>query len=252
MLIWLFLLFPLSLWCLPSLKVGMELQDPPFEMVDNDGKPSGLSVDLAYALGEFLHQEIDIKDISFMSLIPSLKSNKIDCIISSMSETPERRKSIAFSQPYMQVGICLLISSPSDLQDISEANQKGKVMVVKKGSTGEVWARKHLKKAKIIVLETAPACIQEVVQGKADAFLYDQSVVYQANIDYPKETRVNLRSFVMDDWGIGINKENKELLKQVNEFLIVFKRKKGFEELTDKYLKEEKDAFAKQGIHFYY
>ncbi|HSW73440.1 MAG TPA: transporter substrate-binding domain-containing protein, partial [Chlamydiales bacterium] len=216
----LLLFVPLMLWSqLPPLQVGMELADPPFETVDENGEPSGLSVDLAYALGDYLHREVEIKDTPFLHLIDSLKSNRIDCIISSMAVTPERKKSIAFSTPYMRVGVCMLISSKSDLQDISQANQKGKVIIVKKTSTSEVWAKRHLKKAKVVAMDTVSACITEVVQGKADAFLYDQSTVYRAHKEYPEQTKVNLKPFATGEWAIGINKNNKELLEQVNKFL---------------------------------
>ena len=58
------------------LVVGMELQYPPFEMSDKQGKPSGVSVDLAYALGKYLNREVVIENIAWDGLIPSLKTKK--------------------------------------------------------------------------------------------------------------------------------------------------------------------------------
>ncbi len=79
------------------LKVGMELAYPPFEMSDKNGKPTGISVDLAYALGKYLNRKVIIKNTSWDGLIPSLKTGKIDIIISSMTITPKRKKVIDFS-----------------------------------------------------------------------------------------------------------------------------------------------------------
>src|SRR6187200_2418386 len=76
-----------------TLVVGMELAYPPFEMTDERGHPSGVSVDLATALGEFLHKKITIQNIAFDGLIPSLKTGRIDLAISSMTATPERSQS---------------------------------------------------------------------------------------------------------------------------------------------------------------
>ena len=73
-----------------TLTIGMELAYPPFEMHDAQGNPSGVSVDLAHALGEFLHRPVAIENIPFDGLIPALKTGKIDLIISSMTATPER------------------------------------------------------------------------------------------------------------------------------------------------------------------
>src|SRR5690349_6158238 len=86
------------------LVVGMELNYPPFETVDPQGKPSGISVDMAKVLGQRLHREVQIENIPFDGLVPALKTGKIDLIISSMTETPARAQSIAFSEPYLHTG----------------------------------------------------------------------------------------------------------------------------------------------------
>src|SRR5690242_5036247 len=87
--------------------VGMELAYPPFEMTDARGQPMGVSVDLAKALGTYLHREVEIQNVPFDGLIPALQTRKIDLIISSMTATAERAKSIAFSDPYVKTGLCL-------------------------------------------------------------------------------------------------------------------------------------------------
>lgn len=228
----------------------MELDYPPFETIDKEGKPWGISVDIAYALGKFLQKEIRIENIPFIGLIPSLKSGKIDLIVSSLSVTPERAASIAFSETYMTIGFALLISQKSDLQDISQADQKGRKIVVKQATTAKTWAEEHLKNAKLIVLDKEASCILEVVQGKADAFIYDQLAVYRAWQAYPNSTRANLHSFSDQNFAIGLQKENTALKEQVNAFLKKFREEGGFSALADKYLKKEKAAFEELGIPF--
>src|SRR6202042_2633709 len=73
-----------------KLIVGMELKYPPFEMTDTQGQPTGVSVDLAKALGKYLGRDVEIQNIAFDGLIPSLQTHKIDLIISSMTATAER------------------------------------------------------------------------------------------------------------------------------------------------------------------
>ncbi|MGL6023534.1 MAG: transporter substrate-binding domain-containing protein, partial [Cetobacterium sp.] len=53
------------------LVIGMELAYPPFEMSDENGKPTGISVDMAYALGEFVGRDVIIEDMSYGGLIPA-------------------------------------------------------------------------------------------------------------------------------------------------------------------------------------
>ncbi|MDC7238773.1 MAG: transporter substrate-binding domain-containing protein, partial [Spirochaetales bacterium] len=56
------------------LVVAMELQFPPFEMAAADGSPTGISVDTAYALGEYLGRPIVIENTAWTGLIPSIQS----------------------------------------------------------------------------------------------------------------------------------------------------------------------------------
>jgi polar amino acid transport system substrate-binding protein len=76
--------------------VGMELAYPPFETTDAQGQPAGVSVDLARDLGKQLGREVEIENIPFHGLIPSLQTRKIDLIISSITATPERAKPSPF------------------------------------------------------------------------------------------------------------------------------------------------------------
>jgi polar amino acid transport system substrate-binding protein len=124
----------------PPLRVGMELSYPPFEMTDPQGRPAGVSVKLAAALGRHLGREVVIENIAFDGLITALKAGKIDCVISSLTATPERRKSIAFSEPYLKTGLALLVASKSPVRSAADLDAPGRVVAVKKGTTGHQYA----------------------------------------------------------------------------------------------------------------
>lgn len=245
-----FLLFPYLIYSELPLRVGMELSYPPFEMICPKGIPCGISVDLANALGNYLQKKVVIENISYVGLIPSLKNGKIDLIISSMTITEERKKSITFSDPYASTGLCLLVNIKSNLDGIEEANQSGRTIVVKSGTSGEVYAATHLTKATVRVLDKESMCVLEVIQGKADAFIYDQLSVYthwQKNL---KTTRAILEPFNKEYWGIGLRKNDQALLNSVNSFIKKFREDKGFEKLAETYLPSQLANFKKLGIPF--
>lgn len=233
------------------LRVGMELSYPPFEMIDKEGKPCGISVEIAESLGRFSGKTIQIENIAFVGLIPSLKSHKIDLIISSMSVTEERKQAIDFSDPYLKIGLCLLISKESTVSSIENADKAGKVIVVKQGTTGQIYAQKNIKEATVLVLDKESACVTEVVQGKADAFIYDQISVFtnwQKNKD---TTRALLNPFAIEAWAVGICKDRPQLKEEVNRFISIYRDSEEFQTLKDKYLSEQKAALQKLGIELY-
>jgi len=242
--------------CSPSqdnhLVVGMELGYPPFEMIDQIGRPAGVSVDLALALGKYLGREVQIVNTPFDGLIPSLQSHKIDVIISSMTATPERAKSIAFSDPYLKTGLCLLLGKNSPIQSITDVDKPGRTVIVKRGTTGHMYAMGHIKQAQVLVEDKEATCVLEVVQGKADAFIYDQISTYENWQRNQDKTRALLQPFQVESWAIGLRLDDAEMRGKVNNFLKDFKERGGFEQLGDTYLKDQKEAFRKLGIPFYF
>src|SRR5208337_2535196 len=86
--------------------VGMEVKFFPFEYADTDGQPIGFDVDLAKIAAQELGVRIEIKDMEFSGLIPALQGGKIDMIISGMTRTPARAKTVSFTQPYFEAGLC--------------------------------------------------------------------------------------------------------------------------------------------------
>lgn len=246
------LIFPLSslIANTDSLCVGMELSYPPFEMVCNDGAPCGISVDIAEAFGKFLNRRAQIENISFTGLVPSLKNGTIDLIISSLTITEERKRAINFSEPYATFGLSLLISTHSKVSDIKDANKPTVAIVVKSGTSGELYARKHLNQAIVRVLDKEAMCVLEVIQGKADVFIYDQLSVYTNWKKNPNTTKVNLDPFQTEYWAFGIRKNNEALLSEANQFIKQFREEGGFDKLADKYLNEQKQAFKEMGVPF--
>ena len=234
------------------LRVGMELSYPPFETIGPDGEPTGISVELAQGLAGRLGRPLVIENISFPGLIPALKSGKIDIIISSMTSTPERAKAVAFSEPYLTAGLAALVPASSTAQGFVDLDQADRTIVVLQGTTGEVFALAKVHKARVITLDKQSACVLEVTQGKADAFIYDQMSVYQNAKRNPQTTRAMLNPLQMESWAIALRQGDEEMRTQVNQFLTEFRAGGGFDRLAEKYLTEEKSAFAEQGIPFFF
>ena len=232
------------------LRIGMDLSYPPFEMQDQSGTPDGVSVRLAEALAARLGRPMKIVPMEFSGLIPALKTGNIDLIISSMTATDERRQSIDFSNPYAFTGLALLVRKDSDLQSVEELKLPGRSITAKAATTGETWAIKNLPDAKRVVFEDQTACVLEVVQGRADAFIYDQLSIYKYAQENQSTTRGLLKPFIEESWAIGIAKGNEALLSQVNGFLEDFRKHDGFGKLGERYLKDEKKFLEASGIPF--
>lgn len=236
----------------PEVVVGMELSFPPFEMLDAAGKPSGISPEMAKALGDYLNRPVRIENLPFDGLIPALKTGKINLVISSLTMTSERAKSIDFSEPYLKMGLALLVHKGAPIQSITDVDRPSVRVAVKKATTGHLYALTHLKNARVLVFNDDAACATEVSQGKADCMIYDQVSVYQHWKKYPDTTIALLQPFQTEEWAIGLRKGDNELRMQVNAFLTQFRQNGGFDALGNKYLGDNKKTFEQAGIPFYF
>lgn len=236
-----------------TLRVAMELAYPPFETKDDAGNPSGLAVDFIRDFGATYDYDVQIENTAWDGLIPSLQTNKADLVISSMTITDERKESVDFSDAYAMAQLAILANANSGITSIDDLNQPGKKVAVKTGSTGDVYATKHLTNAEIVRLSDESACVTEVVQGKADGFLYDQLTIYRNHQANPDTTEAVFIPFQdAEEWGIAVKKGNTELLNQLNEFIAQSKTDGEFDRLTEKYLSEEKKAFDQYGFKWFF
>jgi polar amino acid transport system substrate-binding protein len=233
--------------------VAMELAYPPFETKDVKGNPSGISVDFAKAFGASINREVKIVNTAWEGLIPSLQTGKADMIISSMTITEDRAKVVDFSVPYANSLLGILVNKDSKIESVDDLNQKGMRIAVKAGSTGFLYAKANMNNAEIITLADESACVTEVSQGKADAFFYDQLTIYRNWKKHLDTTRAIFIPFQdTEKWGVAVKKGNTELLNQINAFIPEFTNNGGFDDLSEKYLKEEKKAFGELGFKWFF
>lgn len=237
----------------PTLAVAMELTYPPFETKDAAGEPSGVSVDFMRDFGEAYGYNVVIENVAFDGLIPSVQTGKADCLMSSITITDARRESVDFSEPYATAQLAVLANVQSNIASVDDLNSPDKKVAVKTGSTGDVYATKHLADAQIVRLADESACATEVAQGKADGFLYDQLTVYRAQAANPDTTKAVFIPFQdAECWGIAVQKGNSELLDQINEFVAQCKQDGEFDRLTERHLAAEKAAFDDLGFTWFF
>ena len=70
--------------------------------------------------------------------------------------------------------------------------------------------------------------------------------------EHPAETVALLQPIQSESWAIGLRPDDTELREEVNYFIKSFRESGGFERLGNLYLKDQKEAFTKAGIPFYF
>lgn len=234
--------------------VGMELKFPPFETVDKNGNPSGVSVDLANALGEKLNKKIVIKSIDYPSLIPALQSGNIDMIISSMTKTEERLQSIDFTEEYAKSDLGLLLNKNININinDFKDLNNSKYKIAVKQGTLGAMWAKKNLQNATIKEFSEVSAGMLDVNNGQSDAFIYDPLTLIEGSQNL-SNVKVDIRPLPgVSGWGIGLRHGDDSFKLELNKALEEVKKDGFFEKMREKYLKDEVEKYKSYGLPYFF
>ena len=202
------------------LKVGMELKWPNFESTDEKGNPEGISVMIAEELGEYLGKEVEIVDLPFGSLIPALETEKIDVIIASMGITESRKEKISFSDPYMYFKILSVVNKNSDVKEFDDIfSLEGVRFVAPKSFSSLEIAKEKANNPSILEFDDKATATLELVSGNADIFMLDAASAVSIGRNYPDDLMVIYEPVDVSPIGMGVRKNETELLEKLNEFI---------------------------------
>jgi polar amino acid transport system substrate-binding protein len=193
---------------------------------------------------------VEFQNINFDGLIPALQTGRIDLIISSLTASEQRRRSIDFSIPYVKTGLAILVAKDSSVRSAEDLKAPGRKLAVRIATTGEQWCREHVPGAKLVALDTDAACVLEVVNGTVDAWVYDQVSVMNYHAKHAGRTRALLAPLREEVWAVGLKKGRDDLKTLVDEVIGRMKADGSFSRLADQYLASERDMMKAQGLPF--
>ncbi|MCP3876117.1 MAG: transporter substrate-binding domain-containing protein [Desulfobacteraceae bacterium] len=242
-----------------ELRIGLEVGYMPFEMID---KRSGLRQkairhgDLRHKarqlsligfdidMGIEMAKELGVKpvfvDTFWPSIIPALNLGRFDVIFGGMSVTEKRKKKVDFANPFMTVGQTILLNAKhkDTVKSYKDLNDAKFIIVSKPGTTGEEAVQGQLSKAKYETVNTEIEGAMRVLEGKADAFVYDYPFNAVFNSMNPSEKIIFLdKPFTKEPIAWAIRKKDPNFMKFLNEFLVVIKADGRFDKMVDKWFK---------------
>lgn len=217
-------------------RVGMDPSFPPFETLDAAGQPVGFDVDLANAIAARWGVPVSIQGIGFDGLIDAVWAAKVDAVISAMPLQPQFSKDVAFSQPYFEAGLMLVVPA-EDLTTETVDDLAGRRVAVEWGSEGDVQARalrRRFPDLAILSLETAQAALQAVADGQADAALVDHVSALQFRASQGG-IRISPQVVASDPYVIVLPRKAPILQQQVAEALEALKADGTLHDLAERW-----------------
>jgi ABC-type amino acid transport substrate-binding protein len=204
-----------------TLTVGMNLQYKP-QMYLQNGKPAGYDPELLKALAKAMKVKLDIKNLDFNGLIPGLVTKKFDMVSVGLSATPERKKVVTFSRPYVPysqiLGQRVGDSTPAT---IAAWNSPDKTITSLQGSTAEQLVQKTFPKAVSKSFPDQNAAFLEVATGRADGIVVENYLLAQFNKSNSKKLKqAAFPKPLHTEYGSwAVQKGNSALVRYLNKFL---------------------------------
>lgn len=199
-----------------AVKFGTNAEFPPFEYVTAAGvigEYDGIDMAIVKEFGAQTGMDVSIENMEFDSLLIALENGQVDAVISGMTITEERAKSVDFSVPYYTATQVMIVDQNSDIK--SAADMAGKKIVVIQGYTGELCVQdlgydyEAFKKGTEAILE--------LNNGKCDVVVIDSATAQKYVKDNPNLKIVEDPSaFEAEEYGIAVKKGNTELLNKIN------------------------------------
>ena len=161
----------------------------PFEMVDANGKYSGVDLEIAYYLAQELNLELVIQDMDFEAVVNSVQSGKSDIGMAGLSVTPDRQKVVTFSDSYYNASQVVIANendttfddckTGEDVAAILAELDSSKKVGCQTGTTGELYIKGDESygfeglKAKSAGYKYVALAITAMQQGQVDFVIAD-------------------------------------------------------------------------------
>jgi len=232
-----------------TVRIATEGSYPPWNATDAGGTLIGFDIDVGNAMCERMEVTCEWVPQKWEAIILGLLAGHYDLIISSMSITDERRKRIAFSDAYVTDPVFFVAAADSELQSATTLEEVqsllvGKAVGVQPATVHANFLQEYLGATiEMRLYDTQDNIILDLASGRIDAGLAHRSS-WQAF--FQTEDGAGFDTFgppltggeypvLGEGTGIGIRKEDTELLAMVNEALAAMKEDGTMKALSEKW-----------------
>lgn len=218
---------------------GIDASYPPFAFLDKTGKPSGFDVESMDWIAQKMGFTVEHKAMAWEGVIPGLLAKQIDMVCSGMSISEDRKKRVAFSNPYWSIRKYLLVREDSALTKDDLLTGK-KTLGVQSATNEADYLKEQLGKNNwnytLKFYKSPPLAILDLVNGRIDGAAIDQSPADQAMKVGKKPIKVVGDFAEPDDYGVAVRKEDTALREKINQGYELLKKDPFWQELQAKYI----------------
>jgi polar amino acid transport system substrate-binding protein len=250
-------------------RIGHRVDAPPFSFVDNDGAPSGYTVELckriAEAIGAKVGREVTTEFVALdtENRFQAVSDGRVDMHCGAATATLGRREQVDFSLPIFITGVSALMSAdaPRFLRDVlagETAQVPPRLAVlqafqhrrfgVRSGTTAETWLREQVNSlaanAEVVAVGDHAEGLAGVASGDLDAYFADRALLLgQVQMtENPDNFLIGDRLFTYEPYAIALPRGDEDLRLVVDRTLSNLVRSDEYRPLFGEYFGAPSEA----------
>lgn len=205
--------------------VGLDDNFPPMGFRDEKNNLVGFDIDLAREAAKRLGVEVEFKPIDWNAKEAELGGKRVDALWNGLTITEKRKEQIAFTKPYLENRQIVIVTAASPVK--TKADLAGKVVGLQEGSSAveaveKDAVAKSLKEVK--KFGDNVAALMDLTAGRLDALVVDEVVGRYYIAKKPGEYAVLDEHFGTEEYGVGVRKDDVELLGKLQKAMDEMKK----------------------------
>ena len=210
---------------------------PPYEMTDDNGNFIGIDVEIAQAIAQKLGLELVIDNMEFTAALEAAQKGKSDMVMAGVTVNEDRLAVMDFSDSYA-TGIQVVIVKEGS--DVTMDNLGEKMIGTQRGTTGYIYASDSPENGgygedHVIAYDNGITAVQALINGQVDCVIIDNAPAQEFVASNPGLTLLE-GEWVVEEYAIGLNKDNAELNKAINDALAELMADGTIKAILDKYI----------------
>lgn len=205
--------------------IGLDDSFPPMGFRDDNGTLVGFDIDMAREAAKRMGVEAEFKPIDWSTKELELFSKRVDMLWNGLTITPARKEKISFTSPYMENHQIIVVKEGSPIK--SKADLAGKTVGAQSGSSAvdAIEADKAVAASFKDIKQYADnvTALLDLSIGRIDALVVDEVVGRYYVAKKPGMYAVLVENFGTEEYGVGLRKEDAELLQKLDKALLDMK-----------------------------
>lgn len=224
-----------------TLVMGLDDTFAPMGFRNEKGELIGFDIELATEVAKRLNVTIEFQPIDWSMKETELNAGNIDFIWNGYTITKERQEKVAFSKPYLENSQIIVVLSDSDVETKADLTDKNIAVQAESSALDAINTEPDFVASvnELVEFSTNNEAFMDLEAGRSDALVVDEVLArYYMRQNGQEKYKVLEEDFGDEEYGIGLRKNETELLKNLDAALDEMKKDGTYDSIYAKWFSE--------------